>query len=87
MKCMGKEKLLQRMINRPGNFSFSDALKVAESFGFSVARVSGSHHILKCPGVPELLNLQDIGGKAKPYQLRQLLDLIERYDLTLGDEK
>jgi hypothetical protein len=33
------------------------------------------------------LNLQSVGGRAKPYQVRQLLRLVERYNLVLkGDE-
>ncbi len=34
----------------------------------------------------ELINLQNDRGQAKPYQLRQLLRLVERYHLDLGDE-
>ncbi len=37
--------------------------------------------------VPELVNLQEVGGKAKPYQIRQFLRLVERHNLTLGDEE
>jgi hypothetical protein len=48
--------------------------------------VAGSHHILVHPRVPELLNLQDARGQAKPYQLRQLLRLVERHNLTLEEE-
>jgi hypothetical protein len=35
------------------------------------------------PGQPEQLNLQPLNGQAKPYQLRQLLRLIDRYGLEL----
>ncbi|MBF0503182.1 MAG: type II toxin-antitoxin system HicA family toxin [Candidatus Riflebacteria bacterium] len=84
---MGKGKLLVRLLRRPKNFSFADALKIAEAFGFLVVRLNGSHHILKRSGIPELINLQDVGGQARPYQLRQLLELIERYDLTMGDSQ
>jgi hypothetical protein len=35
----------------------------------------------------ELLNLQDVQGEAKPYQVRQLLQLIERYNLCLKDDE
>lgn len=35
------------------------------------------------PAVPELVNLQNVKGQAKPYQVRQLLRLIERYNLQL----
>jgi hypothetical protein len=33
--------------------------------------------------VPELLNLQEVRGMAKPYQVRQLLRLAERYNLEI----
>ncbi len=39
------------------------------------------------PPGPELVNLQDVHGQAKPYQLRQLLRLIERYDLQLEERR
>jgi predicted RNA binding protein YcfA (HicA-like mRNA interferase family) len=55
--------------------------------GFHLSRVSGSHHIFARQDVRELVNLQDVGGKAKPYQVRQLLDLVERYNLSLGGEE
>ena len=60
-------------------------LRLAWGFGFRLARVSGSHHILVHPDVPELANLQDVGGEAKPYQIRQFLRLVERYNLKLED--
>jgi len=69
------------------NIRFRDALAMAEAFGFRLARVRGSHHILAHPGVRELLNLQEVDGKAKPYQLRQLLRLVERYNLILRDRE
>ena len=59
---------------------------LAEAFGFRLSRVSGSHHVFTHPSMPELLNLQNLKGKAKPYQIRQLLQLLERYNLPLGDE-
>jgi hypothetical protein len=36
--------------------------------------------------IPELLNIQNINGQAKPYQVKQLLRLVERYNLEMGDE-
>ena len=46
-------------------------------------RVNGSHHIFTHPQIPELANLQDVHGQAKPYQVRQILQLVEQYNLTL----
>ena len=68
------------------NVSFRDALALVNAFGFSVVRIEGSHHILTHYKVAEFLNLQDVRGDAKPYQLRQFLRLVERYDLRLTDD-
>jgi len=48
--------------------------------------VKGSHHIFVHPRVRELVNLQNVDGKAKPYQIRQFLALVESYNLSLEDE-
>jgi hypothetical protein len=47
--------------------------------------VRGSHHIYTRAGVRELVNLQNEGGDAKPYQIRQFLRLLERYNLRMED--
>ena len=39
------------------------------------------------PRVPELINLQSVRGKCKPYQVKQVLELIDRYNLTLEEEQ
>ncbi len=67
------------------NVRFSELTQLAEAFGFRLSRTSGSHHIFVHPDVPELVNLQNVGGQAKPYQIRQFMRLVERYNLTLGD--
>ncbi|CAN5685136.1 hypothetical protein BH24ACT26_BH24ACT26_02150 [soil metagenome] len=48
------------------NVAFSDMHKLVEAFGFELLRVSGSHHIFGHREVPEQLNLQNVGGQAKP---------------------
>jgi hypothetical protein len=67
------------------NVSFTDMRRLMESFGFELRRTSGSHHIFVHPDVPELLNLQEVRGQAKPYQVRQFLRLVERYALSPED--
>ena len=49
-------------------------------------RISGSHHIYAHPRVKETANLQPVGGMAKAYQVKQILQMIERYGLTLEGE-
>jgi predicted RNA binding protein YcfA (HicA-like mRNA interferase family) len=79
-------KLLKRLVRGDlQNVSFADLQRLVEAFGFALARVSGSHHIFSHPGVPELVNLQEVKGQAKPYQIRQFLRLVERYNLTLEE--
>ena len=82
---MQSQKLLEKALNSPHNLRFAEALKLAEAFGFRVARIRGSHYILKRPGVAELLNFQNVAGKAKPYQIKQLIEIVETYNLSLGD--
>jgi predicted RNA binding protein YcfA (HicA-like mRNA interferase family) len=68
------------------NVDFSDMLSLMEGLGFRLSRISGSHHVFSHPALSEQVNLQKIGGEAKPYQIRQVLRLVERYDLRLEDE-
>jgi hypothetical protein len=47
-------------------------------------RTRGDHHIFTKDGVEEILNLQPRGAQAKPYQVRQVRDVIVRYKLEGG---
>ena len=64
---MKKQKLLQKALSSPKNMQFNEMVTLVEVFGFRLSRVKGSHHIFVHPQVRELVNLQDVGGKAKPY--------------------
>jgi predicted RNA binding protein YcfA (HicA-like mRNA interferase family) len=68
------------------NLRFRDVTHLVEALGFALARVSGSHHIFVHPGVPKLVNLQDVHGQCKPYQVRQVLQLVDRYNLKVDLE-
>ncbi|SDX62594.1 HicA toxin of toxin-antitoxin [Allochromatium warmingii] len=83
---MKKRKLLLKLLSGSKNIQFSEAVAIAEAFGFRLDRVNGSHHIFVHPKIPELLNLQDLQGKAKPYQVKQLLQLAEIHNFQLEDE-
>jgi len=60
---------------------------LVETYGFKLKRISGSHHIYAHPTIPELVNLQSVKGEAKPYQIRQFLSIVERYNLDIGETK
>jgi len=82
-----KRKLIQKLLFGSRNVSFSQAQAAVEAFGFHLSRISGSHHIYIHPDIPELINIQNVGGKAKPYQIKQFLDIVEQYNLELEDEQ
>jgi hypothetical protein len=64
------------------NLRFTDLANLLVRLGFE-ERIKGSHHIFTSPGIAEILNLQARGAMAKPYQVRQVRNLILRY--KLGD--
>ncbi len=82
-----KRKLLAHIINNPRSVRFADAVALVQAFGFRRSRVRGSHHIFARPGIPELVNFQEVHGQAKPYQLRQFLKIVERHNLRLGEDQ
>jgi len=84
---MNKRKLLKKLLSGSKNVRFAEAVACVEAFGFRLARISGSHHIYVHPDVPELINLQNVDGKAKPYQIKQFLQIVEQYNLRLEDEE
>ena len=83
---MKKEKLLQKILNNPQNVRFNAMVTLVEAFGFQQSRVKGSHHIFVHPQIQELVNIQNVNGQAKPYQVRQFLKLVEKYNLELRIE-
>jgi hypothetical protein len=45
-------------------------------------RIRGDHFIFTHPKAEEIINLQPIGSMAKPYQVKQVRDIIVRYGLA-----
>jgi len=83
---MNRRKLLKKVLQGSKNVRFKDFVALIEGYGFSESRVSGSHHIFSHPEVDQLVNIQSVGGQAKPYQVRQFLKLVEKCNLDLKDE-
>jgi predicted RNA binding protein YcfA (HicA-like mRNA interferase family) len=78
------ERLLRRLkTGHMANVSFPDFQRLIEALGFELETIRGSHHIYRHVEQVARLNLQPIKGQAKPYQIRQLLALVEQYDLKL----
>ena len=68
------------------NVRFTDLQRLVEALGFRLDRVRGSHHTYRHPGVRAIVNLQPQGRQAKPYQVRQVVELAARYALSVEDE-
>lgn len=83
---MKKLKLLRRLLINQKNVKFNDAVSCAEAFGFRLDRINGSHHIFAHDKISELVNLQNVKGKAKSYQIKQLLQLVEKYNLRIEEK-
>lgn len=74
-------KILEQMRREPVGVRFADLKKVCEHY-FGAARQSGSSHAIfktPWPGDPRV-NIQDAEGKAKPWQVRQELQAIEKLE-------
>jgi len=76
------EKLLLKILqaSSDANISFDDLCNLLKKFGFE-ERVRGSHHIFRKEGILEKINLQRDDTKAKVYQVRQVRNLILKYNL------
>ena len=82
---MKKQKLLKKLLSGSKNIRFSDVVSCVKAFGFRLDRTKGSHHIFVHPNLPELINLQEVAGKAKPYQVKQFLKIVEKYNLQIEE--
>lgn len=74
-------KILAAMRANPRNVDYSDLFRLCEHFFGPARNTGGSHAIFKTPwpGNPRV-NIQNDHGKAKPYQVRQVLQAIEKLE-------
>ena len=80
---MGKHaKLLIQVLSgtSDANIPFDGLCGLLKHLGFD-ERIRGSHHIFTKDGVEEILNLQPKGNKSKPYQVKQVRNVILKYKL------
>jgi len=79
------EKLYSRILANPRqSISFRDFETLLRAFGFELARTRGSHRQYVHPQVPRPFPVQPSAKDAKPYQVREFLELIEEYSLYMG---
>ncbi len=78
-----RQRVLQAVLqgNADANIAFSDLRNLLRNLGFE-ERIRGSHYIFTKEGVEEILNIQAKGSKSKPYQVKQVRQVIVRYKLA-----
>jgi hypothetical protein len=81
-------KLLQCILGgrTDAGIRFSELNQLLRYLGFS-ERTKGDHHIFTHSGIEEILNLQPQGSMAKPYQVKQVRNMIIRYQLGVDENE
>lgn len=77
------EKILDEILRGTSdtNISFDDLCKILQWLGFQ-ERIRGSHHIFTKAQIEEILNLQPHeNNKAKPYQVKQVRQVVLKHKL------
>ena len=75
-------EIVEQMRNNPGGIRFAALCKVCDHYFGRAREANGSHRVYKTPwpGDPRV-NIQNCKGRAKAYQVRQVLKAIERKEL------
>lgn len=78
------EKMMQAIMSgtKDKNIKFSELQKVLEVLGFQY-RIKGDHFIYWKAGIDEIINIQPDGNMAKPYQVKQVRNIILKYGLEV----
>jgi hypothetical protein len=82
------EDILVQIKRNPQDVRFADLCRICD-FYFGKARQSGSSHRIyrtPWPGDPRV-NIQNNKGRAKAYQVKQVLMAIERLEVNYGTKK
>ena len=85
-------KILRKVLSGSKNIRFDELVALMIGLGFVLDRIKGSHHIFLHPRLSQRVSIQPTtNGQSKPYQVRQLLKLIEQFELQFvkdeGDEE
>jgi len=67
----------------PTGIGFDELCALLKRLGFQ-HRTRGDHHIFYRDAVQEIINIQPKDGNVKPYQVKQVRNLLRKY--KLGDE-
>jgi len=76
------DDILAEMRQNPKGIRFRDLCQVCDFYFGAARQTGGSHRVYKTPwqGDPRV-NIQEHQGRAKPYQVRQVLKAVERLEV------
>jgi hypothetical protein len=80
---MGRRRKLYDKIVGGGsdaNIPFEQTVNMLKALGFD-ERISGSHHIFTREGIEEIIDIRDVVGECKPYQVKQMRAVLKKYNL------
>ena len=60
---------------------FEEMCTLLERLGFG-KRIRGSHHIFTRTGIETLIDLQPRQGKCKPYRVRQVREILTKFNIS-----
>jgi len=77
-----RRKLYDRRVGggSDSNIPFQQTRTLLKHLGFD-ERVSGSHHVFVRGGIEEIIDIQEVGGECKPYQVKQMRTVLTKYNL------
>ncbi|QWR76173.1 type II toxin-antitoxin system HicA family toxin [Candidatus Magnetomonas plexicatena] len=68
------------------NINFEKLRELLVHIGFT-ERIKSSHHIYLKEGIEEIINIQSKNGKGKPYQIKQIRNIIVKYKLGVKEDE
>lgn len=77
-----RRKLYDKIVGgrSDANIPFEQTVNMLKALGFK-PRTSGSHHVFTRDGIEEIIDLQEVGGECKPYQVGQMRTVLKKYNL------
>ena len=82
------DEIISKMKQNPRGIRFSDLCKVCDHFFRELRKSASSHRVYKTPwqGDPRI-NIQNYKGKAKSYQVKQVLLAVDKLEVNHGIKK
>jgi hypothetical protein len=82
------DEIITKMMQNPKGIRFSDLCKVCDHFFGEPRQSTGSHRVYKTPwqGDPRI-NIQNDKGRAKSYQVKQVLLALDKLEVNHGIKK